>query len=155
MANLRSKMPANGQGRVYFNGAVHNATWSYPSWLSSYEVLVVLDNGRELQISDENEQLGYAYREPDSGMEMTNIMVILEPGEPDPVGIPTQAEVTQKAFDAMRPVFESVARQETDPDDLDYCRQLFNSQAALLRTIQRTGSLAGAHAAILKDVFRL
>lgn len=155
MPNLRSKMPEGRQGRVYFEGAVHNATWSCPAWLSDYEVMVILENGRQLQVSDENEDLGFIFREPDQGLEMTNIMVLLGPDEAEPVGIPDQSEIAKKAFEAMRPIFESVARQETHHDDLDYCRQLFTNQAALLRTIQKTGSLASAHAAILRDVFRL
>jgi hypothetical protein len=98
MTSLKSKMPEGGQGRVYFEGAVHNATWSCPAWLSDYEIIVTLENGRQLRVSDENEDLGFIFCEPDQGLEMTNIMVLLGPDEAEPVGIPDQSEIAKKSF---------------------------------------------------------
>lgn len=155
MGEIKSPLPASGRGRIFHDGAVHEATWNHAAWLSDYEVLVTLADGRSLPVSDADERMGYIYLAPDSGTQMTNIMVLLAEGEADPVAIPDKQTVAGTAFPAMQPVYESVSAGNTDPDDLDFCRQIFTSPEAMLRTIQREGSLDAARRAILRDVFRL
>lgn len=151
-----TRLPARpGSGRIFTDGRCHDVSWDKVRWLSDHEVLVTLPDGRQMPVGEAEERLGFVYREPDSGSTMTCMMVFLEPGEADPAGIPTDAELTATAFGAMGPIFASVAAQQTDPDDIDFCRQLFCSSAAMLRMIQTEGSVEAARTAILRDVFRI
>jgi hypothetical protein len=144
-----------GAGRVFADGRCHDVAWEKIRSLPDHEVLVTFPDGRRMPVGEPEKRLGFVYREPDSGSTMTGMMVFLDPGEADPVGVPTDAELTATAFGAMGPIFASVAAQETDPDDIDFCRQIFCSSAAMLRTIQAEGSVEAARTAILRDVFRI
>lgn len=155
MAEFEPPLPSTGKGRIYYDGAVHDATWTRSRSLADYEVMVTLDDGRQFPVSDNDPRMGFVYRAPDSGSEMSDILVLLEDGEADPVGIPDRASLTASAFQAMAPVYASVVAQRTDPDDLDYARQLFTSPEAMLRTIQKTGSVDAARTSILKEFFNL
>jgi len=86
---------------------------------------------------------------------MFSIVVPLSDDEPNPVGIPDEANVKASAFDAMRPLFEAVQQNKVDPDDIELCRQIFSSPEAMLRTIQREGGLDAARTVILRDMFRI
>jgi hypothetical protein len=155
LPEYQSPLPSTGKGRIYYDGAVHDATWTHSRSLADYEVLVTLDDGREFPVSDNDPRMGFIYMAPDSGSEMNNILVLLEDGEADPVGIPDRASLTASAYQAMAPVYASIAARRTDPDDLDYARQLFTSPEALLRMIQKTGSVDAARTRILNEVFNL
>ena len=151
---LVAKLRQSHRGRVFYKGGVHTyVTDASPLWIGNYEFAILLDDGREVILSDAYETMGFVYRAPDSGSQMTNILVPLEDGEPDPVGIPDEKQLGQGCLQALEPLYQSIQRGDTDPDDLDFCRQIFSSPEAMLRTIQKEGSLAGAHAAILRDVF--
>ena len=153
---LIAKLRQSPRGRVFYKGKVHAyITDASLLWVGNYEFAILLDNGREVILSDAYKTMGFVYRAPDSGSQMTNILVPLEDGEPDPVGIPDEAQLSQVCLQALEPLYQSVQRGDTDPDDLDFCRQLFSSPEAMLRTIQKEGSLAGAQAVILRNVFRI
>lgn len=145
----------SGGGRVFMDGRCFDATWTKSRSLADYEILVTLSDGRDSPISDTDDRFGFVYRAPDSGSQMSFCMVILQPGEPDPVDMPTDAELAATAFNDMGPLLASVASQRTDPDDIDFCRQVFSCSAAMLRPIQKHGSVQAARADILKTVFNL
>lgn len=153
--NIQPPLPDIGSGRIFHDGTVKEATWNHVAWLADYEILVTFADGTQLPVSDVNDQLDFVYLAPDSGSQMTNIMVLMRDGEADPVGIPDQPTISGAAFAAITPLYASVAAGDTHPDDLDYCRQLFGSQAAMLRTIQAEGSLDAAHKAVLKNIFKI
>ena len=155
MNPLVKSLVSTPAGRVFFEDRVFSYTWEQAAWLSDYEVLICLDDGRKIQISDSDEKLGIVYLASDSGSELSNIMVPLKEGEPDPKGIPDEASTKKNVFTALQPIFESVNNDITDPDDLDFCRQIFNSPAAQLRAIQKEGSLLAARKAILRDIFQI
>ena len=151
---LVTKLRQSGSGRVFYEDRVHEYTVDpSPVWISNYEFAITLGDGREIILSDAYETMGFVYRAPDSGTQMTNVLVPLNDEEPDPVGIPDRHTMVFALFDAMMPVFKSVQRGDTDPDDLDMARQVFSSPEAMLRTIQREGGLKKAQEAILRDVF--
>ena len=118
------KLNPSGRGRFFYNGQVLHATWAKSGHLADYEWLVTFANGETAVISDSYEELGFVYLAPDSGDQMQFIMVPLNDNEPDPVNIPTQAQISAAAFAAMKPIMDSVAAGETDPADLNFCRQL-------------------------------
>ena len=154
--NLVAKLRQSEAGRVFYNGQVHRYTLSKsPEWAEGYEFALILDDGSEVIVSDAYETMGFVYRAPDSGDQMTNMLVPLDDGEPDPVGIPDEKDLSQTCFPALQPIFESVQQGNTDPDDLNFCRQLFSSPEALLRTIQKEGDIDKARTAILRDFFRI
>lgn len=142
-----------GSARFFVDDGVRNGTWRPEGWADG--PVIRLDDGRDLPVTDADEKLGFVYRAPDSGSEMTNIMVMLDDGEADPVGIPTRAELAASLMQTLMPVLTSVTAQQTDPDDLDYARQLFSSPACMLRSIQRHGTVETARTAMLRDVFRI
>jgi len=152
MTSLIDNVRERKTGQMFHDGKVKSFTVHEPNHASDYEFEVEMD-GQHFIVSDSDERFGYIYRAPDSGYELTNIMVPLEDGENAPSGIPDAKTIQAKAFAALQPVFESVTQGNTDPTDLDFCRQLFNSQEAMLRTIQKEGTLNNAHKAILRDVF--
>ncbi len=154
MKDLINKVRSAKSGRMFHGGKVKPFTVHEVNHAADYEFEVEMVGVRYI-VSDAYDNLGFVYRAPDSGTIMTNMMVPLDDGEPDPTCIQDPATLQSQAFDAMKPVFESVTAGNTDPDDLDFCRQLFNSQEAMLRTIQKEGSLEKAHKAIIRDVFRI
>ena len=155
MQNGDDALPTDGASRIFHDGEVVEAAWSRPRWVTPYERLLTLADGRTLVVSDTDERLGFVYRGPDSGTRMTSIVVILGDDETVPDGVPDAQTAIRTSYDAMRPLYESVAAGETDPDDLDFCRQIFSSPAAMLRTISRTGSLEAARRTILFELFQV
>lgn len=149
---LHPPLPGTGSGRIMMNGLIRNAVWSTRTQIA-YEQEIVFEDGRSAIVSDREERLGFVYRAPDSGSTMTNIMVLLDDDEPDPVGIPDANEMRTASIAAVMPLYGRVAAGEIDSDDLDFCRQLFSSPEAMTRTIQRTGSLEAAYAHVLREIF--
>lgn len=154
---LVTKLRNSGTGRVFYEGKVHSYTVDdSPVWEGHYEFALNLDDGRQVVLSDAYENMGFVYRAPDSGNKMTNILVPLEDGEPDPVGIPDKKQLmSQRFLYATKPLYLSIQRGDTDPSELIFCRQIFASPEALLRTIQKEGDLDKAREAILRDVFQI
>lgn len=142
-----------GSSRFFVDDGVQNGTWRPEAWADG--PVIRLDDGRDVPVTDADEKLGFVYRAPDSESEMTNIMVMLNADEPDPVGIPKKAELAASLMQSLMPVLTSIAAQQTDPDDLDYARQLFSTPACLLRWIQKHGSIDAARTAVLSEVFRI
>lgn len=136
------------------NGLIRRATWSTRPQVE-YEQEIVFEDGATAIVSDREDRMGFVYRAPDSGSTMTDIMVLLEDEEPDPVGIPDARTMAVGGIAAMMPLHRKVALGEIDPDDLDYCRQLFSSPEAMTRTIQRTGSVQAAYDHVLREIFRI
>lgn len=142
-----------GSARFFVDDGVRNGTWRPEGWADG--PVIRLDDGRDLPVTDADERLGFIYRTPDSGSEMTNIVVMLVADEPDPVGVPTRAELAASLMQSLMPVLASVTAQQTDPDDLDYARQLLSTPACLLRWIQKHGSIDAARTAVLREVFHI
>ena len=156
MTMLTETLRTSGSGRCYHGGRVlkYDVTFERDPDVD-YEFTIALEDGRKLTLSDAYDELGFVYLAADSGEEMFSIVVPLSDEEPDPVGIPDEASVKASAFDAMRPLYETVQQNKADPADIELCRQIFSSPEAMLRTIQREGGLAEARAAILRDMFRI
>ncbi len=155
MTASEGALPASGNHRILHDGVVRDSAWSVERWLMPYERLVTLDDGTTFPVSDADDRLGFVYRAPDSGSRMSSMIVLLDDGEEVPADLPDQQTAIRTSYDAMRPLYESVAAGETDPDDLDYCRQIFSSPAAMMRTIARTGSMEAARRAILAELFQI
>lgn len=143
---------SSGTGRFFVDDEVHERTWRPEGYADGP---VVRLDGRDLIVNEEERNLGFVYRSPDSGSEMTNVMVLLAHGEPDPVGIPSREELSASLGRALMPVLISVSAGRTDPDDLDYTRQLFSNPACLLRSVQKHGTVDAARTSILREIFRI
>jgi hypothetical protein len=150
---FNNPLPTNsGTGRFFIDGEVHEGTWRLERCADG--PVIQLD-GRDLIVNEQEHNLGFIYRSPDSGSEMTNIMVLLEDGEPDPVGIPTREVLSASLGRALMQVLISVSAGRTDPDDLHYARQLFSNPACLLRSVQKHGTVDAARTSILREIFRI
>jgi hypothetical protein len=155
MTALIDAMRTAGRGFVLHEGQVHSYVVEQPGWLVDYEMVLRLDDGREVIVSDSYDDLGFVYRAPDSGREMTNIVVPLAEGETPPPGLPDASSARNGAFTALAPIFASVSACRTDADDLDFARQLFSSPEAMMRSIERHGSVDAARIGIMRDVLRI
>lgn len=155
MTALIDAMRTAGRGFLLHEGRVHSYVVERPAWIVDYEMLLRLDDGREIIVSDSYEQLGFVYREPDSGSEMRNIVVPLADGEMPPPGLPDASSARNGVFTALGPIYASVAARRTDPDDLDFARQIFSSPEAMMRSIERHGSMDAARISIMREVLRI
>ncbi len=145
-----------GTGRVFYEGAHHDVTWTSDSDpRCGYMKEVTFPNGDEIMVTDYDDRLDFNFDMSDSGDEYYNVMVLLKPGEPDFTIIPTEAELRSDLFDAMKPFMEAVFNDVIHADDLPFCKNLFTIPACIIRTVQKTGSVDLARKWILKRVFEI
>lgn len=136
-----------GSGRMFMNGRVHAVAWETTR---AEGKVVVFPNGRRLRVDDYNEHWGHVSLTPNDGFEVINAMTPLTSDEPDPVGIPDDAELTRIASE-----FDGTLIGRMNPTDLsafevDFFRKSISNSAIMMRRIQKIGDARAAIADALR-----
>lgn len=153
--DIQPVIDAPGKGRIFYQGGVYNATWNRSSQISYRLVFEIDDNGfyDRFTITDKDERLGILYAADDSNYTLHNCLVILGDDEPDPTNIPTKDDLKINLMTSMLPIVRSFSEGNTCAEDMQFCREIFSTPEAMLRTIQKKGSLEDAQKHILEEIF--
>lgn len=114
------KFSASGSGRVFYKGASHAVSWSKNPHCS-YSTIVRFSDGSTIDIEDYDDRFDYSYRPSDDGTIYYNTVVLLDPNEPDPVGIPSTGDLKAKLSSGLQPLTEAVTDQKISYEDLYFC----------------------------------
>ena len=123
------------------DGRTHAVTWETTR---SEGRVVVFENGRRLTIDDYNEHWGHVCQAPDDEFELINAMAPLSDHEPDPVGVPDDAELRRiaSAFDGV--LMARMNPRDLSADEVGFYRLSIANSAVMMRRILRLGDVEAA-----------
>ena len=123
------------------DGRTHAVTWETTR---SEGRVVVFGNGRRLSIDDYNEHWGHVSQAPDGEFELINAMAPLSDDEPDPVGVPNDAEMRRIASAFGGVLMERMNPRDLGADEVGFYRLSIADSAVMMRRILAFGDVEAA-----------
>lgn len=134
-------LSATGRGRVFRNGRIHAVTWEKTR---AEGKVVVFSDGRRLSVDDYNEHWGYVSQTPNDEFELIHAMAPLADGEPDPVGVPDDAEMARIASSFDGALWARMSPRDLSASEVGFYRLSIANSAVMMRRILHFGDVRAA-----------
>lgn len=130
-----------GSGRVFRNGRTHAVTWETTR---AEGKVVVFADGRRLSVDDYSEHWGHVSQTPNDEFELIHAMTPLGADEPDPVGMPDDAEIARIASSFDGALWKRLSPRDLSSGEVSFYRLSIANSAVMMRRIQHFGGVEAA-----------
>lgn len=131
----------SGSGRVFRNGRTHAVTWETTR---AEGKVVVFADGRRLSVDDYSEHWGYMSLTPNDEFELIHAMAPLADDEPDPLGVPDDAELTRIASSFSGALWTRMSPRDLSASEVGSYRLSIANSAVMMRRILHFGDVEAA-----------